>query len=105
MKNLIFVLFCALCIIQPLAEGFFFGPVAVGLGVGLLAASGGFLLGASLARTRSRRSYRQSRNYRYQPSHHYSTSHNRWYSQPQQNYGQTDEEENAQQINWRSFEG
>ena len=75
MKNLIFVLFCALCIIQPLAEGFFFGkisisliiskysvpltgPVAVGLGVGLLAASGGFLLGASLARTRSRRSYR-----------------------------------------------
>jgi len=62
------------------------GPIAVGLGVGLLAAGGGFLLGTSLSRSRSRRSYRQSRSYRYQPSNHYTSRNNRWYAQPRQNY-------------------
>ena len=40
----------------------FTGPIAIGLGVGLLAASGGFLLGTSLSRSRSRRIYRFVKN-------------------------------------------
>eukprot|EP00091_Calanus_sinicus_P022121 TRINITY_DN687_c0_g1_i15.p1 TRINITY_DN687_c0_g1~~TRINITY_DN687_c0_g1_i15.p1 ORF type:complete len:265 (+),score=86.30 TRINITY_DN687_c0_g1_i15:223-1017(+) len=86
MKDLTFLTLVSLCLLQPMVQAFFFGPIAVGLGVGLLAAGGGFLLGTSLSRSRSRRSYRQSRNYRYQPSHHWDSSYNRYYAQPRQNY-------------------
>merc|ERR1719312_1765980 len=86
MRGLVLLSFVTLCLILPVVKTFFFGPTAVALGVGLLAAGGGFLLGASLSRSRTRRSYRQSRSYSYSASHHYDTSYNSWYSRPQQNY-------------------
>jgi len=86
MRGLVLLSFVTLCLILPVVRTFFFGPTAVALGVGLLAAGGGFLLGASLSRSRTRRSYRQSRSYSYSASHHYDTSYNSWYSRPQQNY-------------------
>merc|ERR1711892_1352334 len=53
-KDLILFTLVSLCLLQPVCQAFFFGPIGVGLGVGLLAAGGGFLLGTSLSRTRSR---------------------------------------------------
>merc|ERR1712110_683212 len=62
-------------------EAIFFGPIAIGLGIGILAAKKGFLLGTALAGSRTRRSY-QPRDYQYTPSHHYDSSYNSWYSRP-----------------------
>merc|ERR1719153_1602570 len=86
MRYLIIVTLVALCLLQPMVQAFFFGPVAVGLGVGLLAAGGGFLVGTALSRNRSRRSYRQPRSYRYSSSNHYSSNYNSWYARPHQHY-------------------
>merc|ERR1712110_1080248 len=66
-------------------EAIFFGPIAIGLGIGILAAKKGFLLGTALAGSRTRRSYQPS-NYRYTPSHHYDSSYNSWYSRPRRHY-------------------
>merc|ERR1711953_572123 len=62
-----------LCFLAQLTEAIFFGPIAVGLGIGILAAKKGFLIGTALANSRTRRSYQPS-NYRYTPNHHYDTS-------------------------------
>merc|ERR1711953_1290900 len=74
-----------LCFLAQLTEAIFFGPIAVGLGIGILAAKKGFLIGTALANSRTRRSYQPS-NYRYTPSHHYDTSYNRWYQKPRRHY-------------------
>merc|ERR1711874_785880 len=55
MKNLVVLTLASLCLLMPMVQAFFFGPIAVALGVGLLAASGGFLVGTALSRNRSRR--------------------------------------------------
>merc|ERR1711874_525194 len=81
MKNLVVLTLASLCLLMPMVQAFFFGPIAVALGVGLLAASGGFLVGTALSRNRSRRSYRRSRSYQYQPNYHNSSQ-----AQPKQNY-------------------
>merc|ERR1711953_1136948 len=74
-----------LCFLAQLTEAIFFGPTAVGLGVGILAAKKGFLIGTALANSRTRRSY-QINNYHYTQSHHYETSYNTWYQKPRRHY-------------------
>jgi len=86
MKNLVFLALAALCLLAPAVQAFFFGPIAVALGVGLLAAGGGFLVGTALSRNRSRRSYRRSHSYRYTPAYHYETRYNKYQAQPKQHY-------------------
>merc|ERR1712079_177753 len=78
MKNIICSSLILLCFLSYLTEAIFFGPIAIGLGIGILAAKKGFLLGTALAGSRTRRSYQPS-NYRYTPSHHYDSSYNSWY--------------------------
>merc|ERR1719427_1543285 len=86
MKNLVFLALATLCLLAPAVQAFFFGPIAVALGVGLLAAGGGFLVGTALSRNRSRRSYRRSHSYRYTPAYHYETRYNKYQAQPKQHY-------------------
>ena len=43
-----------LCFLAQLTEAIFFGPIAVGLGIGILAAKKGFLIGTALANSRTR---------------------------------------------------
>merc|ERR1711981_476594 len=71
--------------IAKFSDAIFFGPVAVGLGVGILAAAKGFLIGTAVANSRTRRSYQRS-NYHYTPQHHYTSSYNRYYSRPRRHY-------------------
>lgn len=72
-------------IVYPMSV--FFGPIAIGLGIGILAAKKGFLIGTALSSSRTRRSYqRQPTSYHYQPSHHYTSSYNRWYQKPRRHY-------------------
>merc|ERR1712024_355070 len=85
MRNVLQFSLIFLCFLAQLTEAIFFGPTAVGLGVGILAAKKGFLIGTALANSRTRRSYQPS-NYRYTPSHHYDTSYNRWYQKPRRHY-------------------
>merc|ERR1712141_153359 len=85
MRNIIQFSLIFLCFLTHLTEAIFFGPIAVGLGIGILAAKKGFLIGTALANSRTRRSYQPS-NYRYTPSHHYDTSYNRWYQKPRRHY-------------------
>merc|ERR1711990_699993 len=85
MRNICQFSLIFLCFIAKLTEAIFFGPIAVGLGIGILAAKKGFLIGTALANSRTRRSYQPS-NYRYTPSHHYETSYNRWYQKPRRHY-------------------
>merc|ERR1712234_8517 len=86
MKNLIFLTLLALCLLAPMVQTFFFGPIAVALGVGLLSAGGGFIVGTALSRNRSRRSYRRSSSYRYTTTHHYDSGYNSYQAQPKQHY-------------------
>merc|ERR1711990_1434240 len=85
MRNICQFSLIFLCFLAQLTEAIFFGPIAVGLGIGILAAKKGFLIGTALANSRTRRSYQPS-NYRYTPSHHYETSYNRWYQKPRRHY-------------------
>jgi len=85
MRNILQLSLIVLCGLAHLTEAIFFGPVAVGLGIGILAAKKGFLTGTALANSRTRRSY-QIRNYHYTPSHHYTTSYNIWYQKPRRHY-------------------
>merc|ERR1711990_1232804 len=85
MRNICQFSLIFLCFLAQLTEAIFFGPIAVGLGIGILAAKKGFLIGTALANSRTRRSYQPS-NYRYTPSHHYDTSYNRYYSKPRRHY-------------------
>merc|ERR1712024_155607 len=85
MRNVLQFSLIFLCFLSHLAEAIFFGPIAVGLGIGILAAKKGFLIGTALANSRTRRSY-QINNYRYTPNHHYDTSYNRWYQKPRRHY-------------------
>merc|ERR1712024_427263 len=85
MRNVLQFSLIFLCFLSHLAEAIFFGPIAVGLGIGILAAKKGFLIGTALANSRTRRSYQPS-NYRYTPNHHYDTSYNRWYQKPRRHY-------------------
>merc|ERR1711874_420419 len=108
MKNLVVLTLASLCLLMPMVQAFFFGPIAVALGVGLLAASGGFLVGTALSRNRSRRSYRRSRSYQYQPNYHYSSRHNIYQAQPKQNYYYApphtrDTVARGQQTKWTSW--
>merc|ERR1712243_437224 len=79
------ITFVVLSSIYSLGDAIFFGPSAVGLGIGLIAAKKGFLLGTYLANRRSRRSY-NTRRYSYQPRHHYNSNYNGWYSKPRRHY-------------------
>merc|ERR1712243_247 len=79
------ITFVVLSSIYSLGDAIFFGPSAVGLGIGLIAAKKGFLLGTYLANRRSRRSY-DTRRYSYQPRHHYNSNYNGWYSKPRRHY-------------------
>merc|ERR1712059_52937 len=83
MKNFLLTVIVGLSLTLPLVEGLFFGPVAIGLGLGLLAVKTGFFLGAALSGGRSRRSYRRSRSYSYRPSNHYRTT---YYAKPSRHY-------------------
>merc|ERR1711997_1194635 len=85
MRNILQFSLIFLCFLSHLAEAIFFGPIAIGLGIGILAAKKGFLIGTALASSRTRRSY-QPRNYRYTQNHHYDSSYNRWYSKPRRHY-------------------
>merc|ERR1711990_1341771 len=85
MRNICQFSLIFLCFLAQLTEAIFFGPIAVGLGIGILAAKKGFLIGTALANSRTRRSYQPS-NYRYTPNHHYDTSYNRYYSKPRRHY-------------------
>merc|ERR1711936_1366074 len=73
MRNILQFSLIFLCFLSHLAEAIFFGPIAIGLGIGILAAKKGFLIGTALASSRTRRSY-QPTNYRYTPQHHYDSS-------------------------------
>merc|ERR1711910_129244 len=85
MRNILQFALIFLCFLSHLAEAIFFGPIAIGLGIGILAAKKGFLIGTALASSRTRRSY-QPTNYRYTPQHHYDSSYNRYYSKPRRHY-------------------
>merc|ERR1711953_1017250 len=85
MRNIWQFSLIVLCGLSYLTEAIFFGPTAVGLGVGILAAKKGFLIGTALANSRTRRSY-QINNYHYTQSHHYETSYNTWYQKPRRHY-------------------
>jgi len=71
--------------LYTLGEAIFFGPSAVGLGLGLLAAKKGFLLGTYLANRRTRRSY-DSNRWHYRSNNHYTNGYNTWYSRPRKHY-------------------
>jgi len=85
MRNIIPTSLILLCFLSNFTDAIFFGPVAIGLGIGILAAKKGFLIGTALANSRTRRSYQPS-NYHYTPSHHYTSSYNRWYQKPRRHY-------------------
>merc|ERR1712141_685440 len=85
MRNIIQFSLIFLCFLTHLTEAIFFGPIAIGLGIGILAAKKGFLIGTALASSRTRRSY-QPTNYRYTPRHHYDSSYNRYYQKPRRHY-------------------
>merc|ERR1712141_815491 len=85
MRNILQFSLIFLCFLTHLTEAIFFGPIAIGLGIGILAAKKGFLIGTALASSRTRRSY-QPTNYRYTPQHHYDSSYNRYYSKPRRHY-------------------
>jgi len=95
MKNLLFLSLLGLFYLQPFVEALFFGPVAVGLGIGLLAFGKGLFLGSALSRRRSRHR-RHKRSYYYSKpkptyyntgySHNYNTGYNSYYSQPNKYY-------------------
>jgi len=86
MKHLILATIVGLTIILPAVQGLFFGPVAVGLGLGLVALKAGVFLGAALSGGRSRRSYyRRPRSYHYRPRDHY-TRKTYYYAKPSRNY-------------------
>jgi len=85
MRNVLPTSLIFLCFLSHLTEAIFFGPIAVGLGLGILAAKKGFIIGTALANSRTRRSYQRS-NYHYTPQHHYTSSYNRWYSKPRRHY-------------------
>merc|ERR1712024_103614 len=85
MRNVLQFSLIFLCFLSHLAEAIFFGPIAIGLGIGILALKKGFLIGTALANSRTRRSYQPS-NYRYNQRHHYDTSYNRWYQKPRRHY-------------------
>merc|ERR1739848_492795 len=77
MRNILQLSLIFLCFLSHLTEAIFFGPIAIGLGIGILAAKKGFLVGTALANSRTRRSYQPTR-YRYTPNHHYDSSYNRY---------------------------
>merc|ERR1712020_617636 len=85
MRNILQLSLIFLCFLSHLTEAIFFGPIAIGLGIGILAAKKGFLVGTALANSRTRRSYQPTR-YHYTPSHHYTSSYNRYYSKPRRHY-------------------
>jgi len=86
MKHLFLASILALALILPAAQALFFGPVAVGLGLGLVALKAGFFLGAALSGGRSRRTYyRKPRSYHYTPSNHYHQR-SSYYARPSRNY-------------------
>merc|ERR1712038_331472 len=85
MRNILQFSLVFLCFLSHLTEALFFGPIAVGLGLGILAFKKGFLIGTALSSSRTRRSYQPS-NYRYTQNHHYDSNYNRWYSKPRRHY-------------------
>merc|ERR1739848_901246 len=86
MRNILQLSLIFLCFLSHLTEAIFFGPIAIGLGIGILAAKKGFLVGTALANSRTRRSYQPTR-YRYTPNHHYDSSYNNYYSSSSPYYG------------------
>ena len=54
MRNILQFSLVFLCFLAHLTEALFFGPVAVGLGVGILALKKGFLIGTALSGSRTR---------------------------------------------------
>merc|ERR1711976_687095 len=79
------ITFVVLSSLYSLGDAIFFGPSAVGLGLGLLAAKKGFLLGTYLANRRTRRSY-DSNRWHYRSNNHYTNGYNTWYSRPRKHY-------------------
>merc|ERR1711981_1192265 len=73
MRNILQLSLIFLCFLSHLTEAIFFGPIAIGLGIGILAAKKGFLIGTALSNSRTRRSY-QPNHYHYTPIHHYTSS-------------------------------
>jgi hypothetical protein len=81
MQNLPLLSLVCLALLKPLVHGFFLGPVAVGAALGALFIGKGLILGAVLARGRTRRqSYRTRRSHDYQTSRHHSTKSNWGYT-------------------------
>merc|ERR1712002_1121601 len=82
MRNIIILSIFGLCAFQPLVEAVFFGPVAVGIGLGVLAVGKGLLIGALLSRGRSRHrrhhGYSSTRRYRYNSNNHNSYGRRRY---------------------------
>ena len=54
MRNILQFSLVFLCFLAHLTEALFFGPIAVGLGVGILALKKGFLIGTALSSSRTR---------------------------------------------------
>merc|ERR1719228_1460599 len=76
MHNFLILSLLGLSFLQPIVEGIFLGPIAVGVAIGK-----GLFLGALLAGKRSRKQHhRRSRKHHYRPSNHYSTNYNKHYT-------------------------
>ena len=54
MRNILPFSLVFLCFLSHLTEALFFGPIAVGLGIGILALKKGFLIGLALSSSRTR---------------------------------------------------
>jgi len=84
MRHLTIASLLFVCALVMQAEALFLGPIAIGVGVGALAAKKGFILGAIIAGRRSRghrsSSYSSSRSYH--QSHHYDTTYTSHYTKP-----------------------
>ena len=54
MRNILPFSLVLLCFLSHLTEALFFGPIAIGLGIGILALKKGFLIGLALSSSRTR---------------------------------------------------
>merc|ERR550519_2474228 len=80
MRNILVVCTVSLLVLQPVVEALFFGPVAVGLGLGLLGFKKGLFLGSALGRGRSRYSSSYYSNRRQSTNNHYNNYYNNQYT-------------------------
>jgi len=98
-KHIPVILILLSCIYQY-ADALFFGPSAVGLGLGILAFKKGFLIGTYLSNRRTRRSYNPHSNYNYRQNHHYNSGYNSGYSRPRKYYYYS-----SRQYNYGGYRG